>query len=66
MVAQVYPLPEMGVMGPGKASKTSKPLNELPIVPWTLEDFSKLIQLGFIVPSKPSTPAARRPENGCR
>lgn len=49
-VAQVYPLPDVGVMGPGKPPKKTKPIDELPIVPWTVDDFKKLIQLGFTVP----------------
>jgi hypothetical protein len=49
-VAQVYPLPEVGVLSPGRAPKKRKPLEDLPIVPWTVGDFTKLIELGFPVP----------------
>jgi hypothetical protein len=52
-VSQIYPLVDVGnwLMGPGRGpKKQAKPTEELPEVPWSVEDFAKLLELNFPVP----------------
>lgn len=62
-VSQVYPLADVGnwLLGPGKPSVPAKTSEQLPDVPWSIDDFTKLIQLKFPVPIEALTACAEAP-----
>jgi hypothetical protein len=63
-VSQVYPLADVGtwVIGPGRGSgKQRKAEEQLPEVPWSKEDFVRLIGLNFPVPIEALNACAQKP-----
>jgi hypothetical protein len=63
-VSQLYPLADIGnwLMGPGRgAKKQSKPTDDLPEVPWSVDDFVKLLVLKFPVPIEALNACAESP-----
>lgn len=63
-VSQMYPLADIGnwLMGPGRGPKVGgKPAEDLPEVPWSLDDFVKLLELKFPVPIEVMNACAASP-----
>jgi len=63
-VSQIYPLAEVGnwLLGPGRSSKkATKAAEVLPEVPWTVDDFAKLLELNFPVPIEAMNACAETP-----
>jgi hypothetical protein len=63
-VSQIYPVADIGnwLMGPGRGPKGAKLHEEdLPEVPWSVDDFVKLLELKFPVPIAAMNACAERP-----
>jgi hypothetical protein len=62
-VSQIYPVADVGnwLMGPGRAVKAGKVREDLPEVPWSVDDLVKLLALKFPVPIAAMNACAERP-----
>lgn len=62
-VSQIYPVPDIEnwLVGPGGKPGRVRPVDVLPVTPWTVEDFTKLLELGFPVPLEIMNACAEQP-----
>lgn len=60
-VSQLYPVADVGVVGPGRGERKRKPKEDLPEEAWTVADFQKLIDLGFVVPIEALNACSEKP-----